>query len=31
MVNSGGITCDNAFTTIKVNNTHLGIDITVYL
>ena len=31
MVIPGGITCDNQFTTIKVNPTHLGIDITVYL
>ena len=31
MVIPGGITCDNAFTTIKVNPLHLGIDITVYL
>jgi hypothetical protein len=31
MVIPGGITCDNAFTTIKVNPDHLGIDITVYL
>ena len=31
MVIPGGITCDNQFTTVKVNPTHLGIDITVYL
>ena len=31
MVIPGGITCDNAFTTIKVNPNHLGVDITVYL
>ncbi len=31
MVIPGGITCDNAFTTIKVNPTHLGIDVSVYL
>ena len=31
MVIPGGITCDNAFTTIKVSPEHLGIDITVYL
>jgi len=31
MVIPGGITCDNQFTTIKVNPNHLGIDITVYL
>ena len=31
MVIPGGITCDNAFTTIKVNPDHLGIDISVYL
>lgn len=31
MVIPGGITCDNAFTTVKVNSDHLGIDITVYL
>ena len=31
MVIPGGITCDNAFTTVKVNPDHLGIDITVYL
>jgi len=31
MVIPGGVTCDNAFTTIKVNNDHLGIDITIYL
>ena len=31
MVIPGGITCDNQFTTIKVNPSHLGIDITVYL
>lgn len=31
MVIPGGVTCDNAFTTIKVNPDHLGIDITVYL
>jgi len=31
MVIPGGITCDNAFTTIKVNPDHLGIDVTVYL
>jgi Domain of unknown function (DUF4815) len=31
MVIPGGITCDNAFTTIKVNNDHLGIDVTLYL
>ena len=27
----GGITCDNAFTTIKVNPDHLGIDIVFIL
>jgi len=31
MVIPGGVTCDNAFTTVKVNPDHLGIDITVYL
>ena len=31
MVIPGGITCDNNFTTVKVLNNHLGIDITVYL
>ena len=31
MVIPGGITCDNAFTTVKVNPDHLGIDVTVYL
>ena len=31
MVIPGGITCDNVFTTIKVNPTHLGIDVTIYL
>ena len=31
MVIPGGVTCDNQFTTVKVNPTHLGIDITVYL
>jgi len=31
MVIPGGVTCDNAFTTIKVNPDHLGIDVTVYL
>ena len=31
MVIPGGITCDNAFTTIKVNQDHLGIDVSVYL
>ena len=31
MVIPGGITCDNEFTTIKVNPTHLGIDVSVYL
>ena len=31
MVIPGGITCDNAFTTIKVNRDHLGIDVTVYI
>ena len=31
MVIPGGITCDNAFTTLKVNPDHLGIDISVYL
>ena len=31
MVIPGGITCDNAFTTVKVNGDHLGIDVTVYL
>ena len=31
MVIPGGVTCDNAFTTIKVNSDHLGIDVTVYL
>ena len=31
MVIPGGITCDNQFTTVKVNPNHLGIDISVYL
>ena len=31
MVIPGGITCDNSFTTVKVNSDHLGIDITIYL
>jgi len=31
MVIPGGITCDNEFTTIKVKETHLGIDISIYL
>jgi len=31
MVIPGGITCDNQFTTVKVNTTNLGIDVTVYL
>ena len=31
MVIPGGITCDNQFTTVKVNPNHLGIDVTVYL
>ena len=31
MVIPGGVTCDNAFTTLKVNSDHLGVDITVYL
>ena len=31
MVIPGGITCDNEFTTIKVNETHLGLDISIYL
>jgi len=31
MVIPGGVTCDNAFTTVKVNKDHLGIDVTVYL
>ena len=31
MVIPGAITCDNEFTTIKVNPTHLGIDVSVYL
>ena len=31
MVIPGGITCDNAFTTVKVNGDHLGIDIPFYL
>ena len=31
MVIPGGVTCDNAFTTVKVNPDHLGIDVTVYL
>ena len=31
MVIPGGVTCDNAFTTVKVNPDHLGVDITVYL
>ena len=31
MVIPGGITCDNAFTTIKINPDHLGIDVTIYL
>ena len=30
MVIPGGITCDNEFT-IKVNETHLGLDISIYL
>ena len=31
MVIPGGVTCDDQFTTVKVNPDHLGIDITVYL
>jgi hypothetical protein len=31
MVIPGGITCDNEFTTIKVNETHLGLDVSIYL
>ena len=31
MVIPGGITCDNEFTTVKVNRDHLGIDVSVYL
>ena len=31
MVIPGGITCDNQFTTIKVNPNHLGLDISIYL
>ena len=31
MVIPGGVTCDNQFTTIKVNRDHLGIDVSVYL
>jgi len=31
MVIPGGVTCDNAFTTVKVNSDHLGVDITVYI
>ena len=31
MVIPGGITCDNEFTTIKVNETHLGLDVGIYL
>jgi len=31
MVIPGGITCDNSFTSIIVENDHLGIDVTVYL
>ena len=31
MVIPGGITCDNQFTTVKVNSSHLGLDISIYL
>ena len=31
MVIPGGVTCDNAYTSVKVNNNHLGIDVTLYL
>ena len=31
MVIPGGISCDNAFTTVKVNQDHLGLDVTIYL
>ena len=31
MVIPGGITCDNEFTTVKVNRDHLGIDVSLYL
>ena len=31
MVIPGGITCDNEFTTVKINETHLGIDVSIYL
>ena len=31
MVIPGGVTCDNAYTSIKVNQNHLGIDVTIYL
>jgi len=31
MVIPGGVTCDDQFTTVKVNPDHLGIDVTVYL
>ena len=31
MVIPGGVTCDNEFTTVKVNRDHLGIDVSVYL
>ena len=31
MVIPGGVTCDNAYTSVKVNDNHLGIDVTLYL
>jgi len=31
MVIPGGVTCNNNFTTVKVNPDHLGLDITLYL
>ena len=31
MVIPGGVTCDNEFTTVKVNRDHLDIDVSVYL
>ena len=31
MVIPGGVTCDNAYTSVKVNDNHLGIDVTIYL
>jgi len=31
MVIPGSITCDFAYTTVKVNNDHLGIDVTTYI